>query len=380
MKGKVKWSKRVWWTAITHLMMSKFCSFWVFFTPFPFAKEFFIALHWHIFDKSCYPSLLSFCLSLSFPPFSFFPSLFLSSSSLFYTLPLSPFSSPFRSLFPKHVLSSLSSSNWFSFYPYARRNVFRELERKRNHSILIIYPLPQRERFGFLQFAFNLAHFSSGILELESTPNDNAMSISQFFLYFTVLFHITRSNAQFVRLTSRNTQKTHKEIWKFTCKLSVRDTCLFCYKGKSIHFPLIFYILSDCCYYYCCCSGRRKYNHNKCTMCVVCTVIGIVSEFVFFILWSRASGVISDMVSLCELNEKSKVRKTHRLNGTAHVPSAYYLDEQQHGIVCLQFAYNTHLQFQLHSNATMHFRWWVLCIILTLYAHNRLDCILIQFN
>lgn len=177
--------------------MSKFCSFWVFFTPFPFAKEFFIALHWHIFDKSCYPSLLSFCLSLSFPPFSFFPSLFLSSSSLFYTLPLSPFSSPFRSLFPKHVLSSLSSSNWLSFYPYARRNVFRELERKRNHSILIIYPLPQRERFGFLQFAFNLAHFSSGILELESTPNDNAMSISQFFLYFTVLFHITRSNAQY---------------------------------------------------------------------------------------------------------------------------------------------------------------------------------------
>lgn len=119
-------------------------------------------------------------------------------------------------------------------------------------------------------------------------------------------------------MTSRNTQKTHKEIWKFTCKLSVRDTCLFCYKGKSIHFPLIFYILSDCCYYYCCCSGRRKYNHNKCTMCVVCTVIGIVSEFVFFILWSRASGVISDMVSLCELNEKSKVRKTHRLNGPVH--------------------------------------------------------------
>lgn len=131
-------------------------------------------------------------------------------------------------------------------------------------------------------------------------------------------------------LTPRNTQKTHKKIWKFTCKLSVRDTCLFCNKGKRIHFPLISYILSDCCYYYCFCSGRRKYNHDKCTIyvVVVCTVIGIISEFEFFILWSRASGVISDMVSLCQVSEISKERKTHRLNGTAHVPSAYYFAEQ----------------------------------------------------
>lgn len=96
MKGKVKWSIRVWWTAITHLMMSKFRSFWVFFTPFPFAKEFFIALHWHIFDKSCYPSLLSCCLSLSFSPFlflSFSLSIvlftFLHSSSLSFQLAVS---------------------------------------------------------------------------------------------------------------------------------------------------------------------------------------------------------------------------------------------------------------------------------------------------